>query len=264
MVIVMSLLLGACGGAPPTAVSSDRTGADASLGSPAAPRIAASRESSKPTPQAAAKRARPAVNCKKLKCIALTYDDGPSPKTTAKLIKILKKHKAKATFFQLGQLAKRHPKLVRKIHQMGSEVANHSWDHDSLNRKSVKGAHQDLKRASAAIEKGCRCRVRLMRPPYGATDKGVDKAAKKAGLAEILWDIDTLDWSSRNPGKIKRKVLRGAARNRIVLMHDIHRTTIAAQEDIIKGLKKRGYTLVTVSELLGKPKPGKRYPKSWR
>ncbi len=103
-----------------------------------------------------------------------------------------------------------------------------------------------------------------MRPPYGAIDKGVDKAAKKLGVAEILWDIDTLDWSSRNPSKIKRKVLRGAGRNRIVLMHDIHRTTIAAQAGIIKGLKKRGYTLVTVSELLGKPKPGKRYPKSWR
>lgn len=227
----------------------------------AAPRLAAS---PKAAPRAAAKPARRKVDCKKLKCIALTYDDGPSPKNTAKLIKILKKHKARATFFQLGQLARRYPKLVRKVHLAGSEVANHSWDHDSLNRKSVKGAYKDLKRASAALERGCRCRVRLMRPPYGATDRGVDKAARKAGLAEILWDVDTLDWSSRNPSKIKRKVLRGAKRNRIVLMHDIHRTTIAAQADIIKALKKRGYTLVTVSELLGKPKPGKRYPKSWR
>ncbi|GAB3755601.1 polysaccharide deacetylase family protein [Microlunatus parietis] len=260
----MSLLLGACGAAPPTSTApSERIVSEASAGRPVVPLTVAA-ASPKPTPNAAAKRSRPAVDCKKLKCIALTYDDGPNPRTTGKLIKILKKHKVRATFFQLGQLARRHPKLVRKIHRAGSEVANHSWDHDSLNRKSVKGAYRDLKRASAAIEKGCRCRVRLMRPPYGATDRGVTKAARKAGLAEILWDVDTLDWSSRNARKIKRKVLRGAARNRIVLMHDIHRSTIAAQEGIIRGLKKRGYTLVTVSELLGKPKPGKRYPKSWR
>lgn len=237
---------------------------DAPLASSAAPRTATSGESPHPTLNAAAERSRPAVDCKKLKCIALTYDDGPNPRTTPKLIKILKKYKAKATFFQLGQLAQRYPKLVRKVHRIGSEVANHSWDHDSLNRKSVKGTYRDLKRTSAVLEKSCRCRVRLMRPPYGATDKGVGKAAKKLGVAEILWDVDTLDWSSRNASKIKRKVLRGAGRNKIVLMHDIHRSTIAAQADIIKSLKERGYTLVTVSELLGKPKPGKRYPKSWR
>ncbi|MFC7624693.1 polysaccharide deacetylase family protein [Microlunatus sp. GCM10028923] len=258
----MSLVLGACGGAPPTTTtSSERPRVDAAVAPLAAPRAAAA---TRPAPKVAAKPARRAVDCKKLKCIALTYDDGPSPRTTPKLIKLLKKYKAKATFFQLGRLARRHPKLVRKIHKIGSEVANHSWDHDSLDRKSVKGAYQDLKRASAAIERSCGCRVRLMRPPYGATDRGVDKAAKKLGVAEILWDVDTLDWSSRDARKIKRKVLRGAGRNRIVLMHDIHRSTIAAQRDIIKGLQKRGYTLVTVSELLGKPKAGKRYPKSWR
>lgn len=205
------------------------------------------------------------MNCKskKVKCIALTYDDGPSPDTTPQLIKILKKYDAKATFFQLGYLAEEYPELVKEIHEMGSEVANHSWDHDDLRGKSTDGAYKDLKKTSGAIEKACGCTVTLMRPPYGSVDKGVDKAVKKLGLASIFWDVDTEDWKSHDPYDIKSSVVHGAKKNRIVLMHDIHQATIDAQEDIIEKLQEKGYTLVTVSELLGKTKPGKRYPKSW-
>lgn len=271
LLIGLSLLLGACGtvppgnaGSPPAATTG--TTSESPGGSSTAPPSSDAPDSPSPTPTPPASSEppeKPAVDCKKLKCIALTYDDGPSPGTTTELIKILKKHKAKATFFQLGSLAAEYPELVKEIHDIGSELANHSWDHDSLDRKSVDGAYQDMKKASEAIEKGCGCRITLMRPPYGATDKGVDKATKKLGLAQILWDIDTLDWDTHDPYDIKSKVLHGAAKNRIVLMHDIHQTTIDAQEDIIEGLQDKGYTLVTVSEMLGETTPGKRYPKSW-
>ncbi len=203
------------------------------------------------------------MNCKKEKCFALTFDDGPSPDTTPQLLRILKKRKAKATFFQLGKLAKEYPELVKEIHDMGSEVANHSWDHDSLDRKSVEGAYEDMKQANDAIEGACGCKVTLMRPPYGATDKGVDKATKKLGVAQILWDIDTLDWDTHDPYDIRSKVVHGAGKNRIALMHDIHQTTIDAVDEMIEELYEDGFKLVTVTEMLGETVPGKRYPKSW-
>ncbi|WP_161606122.1 polysaccharide deacetylase family protein [Microlunatus speluncae] len=216
-----------------------------------------------PTPTPTPTPTKPAVDCKKSKCFALTFDDGPSPDTTPQLLKILKKHKAKATFFQLGTLAKEYPELVKEIHDMGSEVANHSWDHDSLDRKSVDGAYEDMKKANEAIEAGCGCKVTLMRPPYGATDKGVDKATKKLGLAQILWDIDTLDWDTHDPYDIRSKVVHSAGKNRIALMHDIHQTTIDAVDEMIEELYEDDFKLVTVSEMLGDTVPGKRYPKSW-
>jgi peptidoglycan/xylan/chitin deacetylase (PgdA/CDA1 family) len=219
--------------------------------------------SDSPPPSAEPPPAKPTVDCKKKKCFALTFDDGPSPDTTPQLLRILKKYKAKATFFQLGTLAKEYPELVKEIHDMGSEVANHSWDHDSLDRKSPDGAYEDLKKTNEAIEAGCGCKVTLMRPPYGAVDKGVDKASKRLGLAEIFWDIDTLDWDTHDPYDIRSKVVHGAGKNRIALMHDIHQTTIDAVDEMIEQLQDDGFTLVTVSEMLTDAKPGKRYPKAW-
>lgn len=273
LLIVFSLLTGACGTVPPgpsatpPQPSSARPGPGGSEspteGTTASSPPASSQPPASSRPPESQEPEKPAVNCKKLKCIALTYDDGPSPETTPKLIKILKKHDVKATFFQLGSLASQYPEIVKDIHEQGSELANHSWDHDSLDRKSVDGAYQDIKKSSAAIEKACGCEVTLMRPPYGAVNKRVDKAAKKLGVAEIFWDVDTLDWQSHDPYDIRSKVLHGGGRNSIVLMHDIHATTIKAQDELIEKLLDKGYTLVTVSELLGTPKAGKRYPKSW-
>ncbi len=253
-----------CGAMPPgPGTPTDQTGGQPGPSSSGSASEQPSEPPDSPTPTPTPTPTKPAVDCKKVKCYALTFDDGPSPDTTPQLLKILKKHKAKATFFQLGKLAEEYPEIVKEIHELGSEVANHSWDHDSLDRKSVDGAYEDLKKANDAIEAGCGCKVTLMRPPYGATDKGVDKATKKLGVAQILWDIDTLDWDTHDPYDIRSKVVHGAAKNRIVLMHDIHQTTIDAVDEMIEELHEDGYTLVTVTELLGETVPGKRYPKSW-
>ncbi len=261
------LLISGCGAVPPGSAGSPPASngqgspSSSTSGQPSGPGQPSESTSESPSPSPTP--TAPAVDCKKKKCFALTFDDGPSPDTTPQLLKILKKHKVRATFFQLGSLAKEYPEIVKQIHDMGSEVANHSWDHDSLDRKSSEGAYEDLKKANEAIEAGCGCKVTLMRPPYGAVDKGVDKASKKLGLAEIFWDIDTLDWESHDPYDIRSKVVHGAGKNRMSLMHDIHQTSVDAVEDIIEELEEDGYTLVTVSEMLGDTVPGKRYPKAW-
>jgi peptidoglycan/xylan/chitin deacetylase (PgdA/CDA1 family) len=261
------LLISGCGAVPPGSAgspppTSGQQPSSSTSGQPSGPGQPSESSGEQPTPTPTP--TEPAVDCKQKKCFALTFDDGPSPDTTPQLLKILKKHKVRATFFQLGSLAKEYPEIVKQIHDMGSEVANHSWDHDSLDKKSPEGAYEDIKRANDAIEKGCGCKVRLMRPPFGAVDRGVDKAAKRLGVSEIFWDIDTEDWKTHDPYDIRSKVVHGAGKNRISLMHDIHQDSVDAVEDIIEKLEDDGYTLVTVSEMIGDTvPPGKRFPKSW-
>lgn len=102
-------------------------------------------------------------------------------------------------------------------------------------------------------------RTTLMRPPYGATNQTVRSVEGRLGLAEILWSVDPQDWKDRNTATVTQRVLAAAKPGAIVLMHDIHPTTVAAAPAIIDGLRKRGYRLVTVSQLLGKPTPGRTY-----
>ncbi len=114
-------------------------------------------------------------------------------------------------------------------------------------------------RTSTAIRSATGVAPRLIRPPYGARNAKVDQAAARAGLAEVLWDVDTLDWKKRNAKSVNKRVFTHARRGSIVLMHDIHPTTVAAIPSVVRGLRLRGYTLVTISELLGQPIAGRPY-----
>lgn len=197
------------------------------------------------------------VDCAKAKCIALTFDDGPGP-YTARLLDELRRAKAPATFFALGQRVETYPKVARRIVAEGHELASHTWDHRDLTTLTATDVRRQLTRTADAIEKATGKRPTLVRPPYGATNDTVRAAAKKAGEAVILWNIDTLDWKTRStPSTVKAAV--GAKRGSIVLMHDIHSSTVDAVPQIIEGLRAKGYTLVTVTDLLGSPQAGKAY-----
>lgn len=211
-----------------------------------------------PTPTPAPQPAGP--DCKKLKCIALTYDDGPFPDETGELLETLRRYKVKATFFMLGQNVKAYPDTVKEIVATGSELANHSWGHPSLPGLSNEGMRRELQRTNDAIEKATGVRTALMRPPYGATNKRLDRVTRQLGMSQIYWDVDTLDWKYRSTGRLVNYVLSNARRNEVVLMHDIHYSTVAAAPRIIRGLKAKGYTLVTVSELYPTLRAGGRYP----
>ena len=204
---------------------------------------------------------RPAgPNCAKLKCIALTYDDGPFPDEAGALVKTLRRYKVKATFFMLGQNVENYPDTVKDIAATGSELANHSWSHTSLPTLGNSGMRRELKRTNDAIAEVTGIQPTLMRPPYGANNKRLDQVCREVGLAEIYWDVDTLDWQNKDTDQLIDTVLDNAARNQVVLMHDIHPSTVAAAPQIIKGLKEEGYTLVTVSELYPTLRPGGHYP----
>ncbi|MEO3784654.1 polysaccharide deacetylase family protein [Actinocorallia sp. B10E7] len=206
----------------------------------------------------AADRQHARVNCAKAKCVALTFDDGPSS-GTSRLLKLLKQGGARATFFVVGPQARSRPGLVARAHADGHEIGDHTERHPQLTGLSSGRIRQELSGTRRTITKLTGTRPALFRPPYGATDRRVAAEARRLGLAQILWDVDTRDWRDRNSSIVARRAISGLHRGAIILMHDTHPTTIAAVPRILRTAKARGYTLVTVSELLGSPVPGRVY-----
>ncbi|WP_344991406.1 polysaccharide deacetylase family protein [Nonomuraea helvata] len=199
-------------------------------------------------------------DCSKLKCVALTFDDGPG-EYTARLLDLLRAHDVRATFFVVGQMveADKGGRLTRRIVEEGHEIGNHSWSHPALAGLPREQIERQLKRTDDLVEKLTGVRMRVMRPPYGSTNERVVAELRREGLAEILWSVDTLDWLNRVPAVVAKRA--GAAKpGSIVLLHDIHRSTVEAVPAILATLAKKGYTFVTVSELYGRtPAAGRSY-----
>lgn len=197
-------------------------------------------------------------DCDIKRCVALTYDDGPGL-PTPRLLDILARYRAPATFFLVGEMVKWRPSTARRTARAGHEVGVHTWDHTDLTTLSERQITSQLKRTLDIIRRVTGVRATLMRPPYGSTNRVVRRVARRLGLAEILWDVDTLDWRDRNATVVASRAIRNAHRNSIILMHDIRPTTVDAAARIIRGLRHRGFTLVTVTELLGRTTPGVSY-----
>ncbi|MFF8811458.1 polysaccharide deacetylase family protein [Streptomyces pactum] len=201
------------------------------------------------------------VDCREAKCVALTFDAGPG-KDTPRLLDILKEKKVHATFFLLGKNhVVRYPDVVRRIAEEGHEVANHTWTHPRLTDKNESEIRDELKRTQDAIEKITGRRPTLMRPPQGRTDDEVTKVSKELGLAQVLWSVTAKDYQTTDSDLIEERVLEQVDKDGIILLHDIYRGTVPAVPGIIDELKKRGYTFVTVPQLLapGVAEPGTVY-----
>ncbi|WP_063806718.1 polysaccharide deacetylase family protein [Streptomyces regalis] len=186
------------------------------------------------------------TDCSKAKCIALTFDDGPAAPETGTLLKHLAQYKARATFFVVGQNVATHPDIVRAEMKSGHEIANHSWNHPVLTNLTPAQIRSQLERTDAAIKDATGEEPTLFRPPYGAMDDSVKAATS---LSPVLWDVDTLDWKSHDPAKVAQTVISQAEPNDVVLIHDIHPTSVAAIPEILRTLTARGYNFVTVSHL---------------
>jgi peptidoglycan/xylan/chitin deacetylase (PgdA/CDA1 family) len=192
------------------------------------------------------------------KCVALTYDDGPGGGTPA-LLNTLAEYDARATFFVTGVPIMENPRTVRRAYAEGHEIANHTLGHPDLTGLGEGGIRSELATVQAQVYRETGYTPDLMRPPYGATDGEVAAVTADMGLAQILWSVDTHDWKDRDASVVKRRAVDGASHGAIILMHDIHETSIAASHDIIRELDARGYTMVTVSQLLGTVEPGEIY-----
>ncbi|MDH6564727.1 polysaccharide deacetylase family protein [Bacillus safensis] len=180
------------------------------------------------------------------KAIALTFDDGPNPATTSKILDALKANKGHATFFVLGSRVQYYPGMLADILKGGNEIGNHSYNHPLLTRLPLEEAVKQVKDTQQLIEKASGYTPTHFRPPYGGTNQDINHAI---GMKVTLWDVDPEDWKIRNSQQITNRVLSHAADGRTVLMHDIYESSAQAAVKIIHELTKQGYQLVTVSEL---------------
>ncbi len=198
------------------------------------------------------------------KIVALTFDDGPGP-YTAELLDFLKQEEVRVTFFVLGTRVDAYPKLIRRMAAEGHEIGNHSNAHNMLHKMDLLGVRNEMGKCAEKIEKLLGYRPTVMRCPGGNKNDAVHQYAKEAGIPIAYWSVDTLDWKSRNKDAILDIAFgkNGIKDGSIVLMHDIHKTTIPAAKEMILRLKEEGYVFVTTSELIharrGGIVPGKQY-----
>ena len=182
---------------------------------------------------------------KNKKMVALTYDDGPSI-YTPRILKTLKENNSVATFFVVGNRVPMYSDTVKKAYDMGCEIGNHTYEHKSLPNLSETEVKRQISKTNKEVKKAIGEKPVVMRPTGGATNTNIKKWV---GMPSIIWSIDTLDWKTRNADSTKRAVLDHVKDGDIVLMHDLYSATATASETIIPELVRRGYQLVTVSEL---------------
>jgi peptidoglycan/xylan/chitin deacetylase (PgdA/CDA1 family) len=194
--------------------------------------------------------------------IALTYDDGPNPEQTPRLMEILARHDARATFFLIGKWAEREPELVRELAAAGHALGNHTHNHPRMPFISDRAATEELRRCREAVESaGVRFSEvdgeMLMRPPYGSRRPGTLRTARAEGYVPVTWSVTCYDWRR---GATERKIARRAGRatgGDVILLHDgsdvgpaaDRSDSVAATEETLRTLTAQGYAFVSIPEL---------------
>ncbi|WP_223066215.1 polysaccharide deacetylase family protein [Paenibacillus caui] len=188
--------------------------------------------------------------------VALTFDDVPDPRFTQQILRVLKSKQVHATFFIVGNRARKHPDLVKAIKKNGHAIGNHSYSHPLLKKMSLADFQQQILKTERIVFRLTGIRPKLIRPPYGEINEEQVKWAKQNGYKIVNWNVDSLDWKGIGKEEVKHNVLSQTGPGSIILQHagggigtDLS-GTIAALPDIIDELKSRGYQFVTVPELL--------------
>jgi peptidoglycan/xylan/chitin deacetylase (PgdA/CDA1 family) len=186
------------------------------------------------------------------KLVALTFDDGPHPVYTPLLLDALKSVDATATFFVVGIRAEASPALLARMDREGHEVANHSYSHPNLTFLTRSAIEQELCRTSCVIREATGERPRFYRPPGGDVNSLVSDVAETLGMSGVFWTLDGLKYEQKpfSAAQLTDYVLQKVQPGAIVLLHNAPANTIAAVPDIVRGLKARGYTLTTMTELV--------------
>lgn len=183
------------------------------------------------------------------KLLALTFDDGPSENHTGKLLDALNEYDAKATFFLVGQNVGSNAELVRRMIDEGHEVGSHSWSHQDMTTLSQSEIVAELEQTDEAIYEAINTYPTVFRAPYGNIN---DLLLEQLDVPSIYWSVDTLDWETLDKDYVRSQILDRAYNGAIILLHDIHETTVNGTIEALQELQSKGYRLVTVSELLSR------------
>ncbi len=181
------------------------------------------------------------------KKIALTFDDGPNEKYTLPLLEGLRERGVKATFFLLGQEVTENPEIAKRIAQDGHMIGNHSFYHEDLCEMADDEAVIQVGRTNEVIYEVTGQYPQLLRPPFGRAPQDL---VFEPPMVEVLWTIDSRDWELSDVGTIMQNVLPEAEENAIILMHDSSQSSVQAALAIVDSLKERGYSFVTLDEIL--------------
>jgi peptidoglycan-N-acetylglucosamine deacetylase len=195
--------------------------------------------------------------------VALTFDDGPSPLYTSKILGLLKHYQAKATFFVLGSKVEQYPWLVKNILRGGHEVGNHSFTHLRLTKCDQPTRERELERTRLDLDLlGCPQEHKLIRPPYSAYDDKLTCYVAHTNRELVLWSIDSGDWRGLDASVIAENVLTRVRNGAIIVFHDSdeksqadRQPTVEALKIILPKLQAAGYRMVTVSELVSSHNP---------
>ena len=178
--------------------------------------------------------------------VAFTFDDGPHPDTTQRLLKEMKERGVKATFFLLGEKIEQYPGLAKEIAENGHQIGNHSYSHLGYAPEKEEAFLEEIRRTNRIIEEFVGKPCAFCRPPYGSWD---DAVAKKCELAPVFWDVETRDWEIKDKEQIIREVEGRVKDGDVVLFHDAYETTVDAAVYLMDVLKEKGFSFVTVEEL---------------
>ena len=199
------------------------------------------------------------LSCSVVKCVALTFDDGPGP-FDDRLLQILNDNDAKATFFLIGNKVAANPAGAKHIADAGMEIGSHTWEHPNMATIPPEDIASQFSRANDAITGATGRTPTLYRPAGGLSSEVVRETAARFGLAEILWDVIPFDWANdSNTAATRYMLMTHIKPGSVVLFHDTYSSTVDLVYQFIPVLKANRYRLVTVSELLGPRAPGSSY-----
>jgi peptidoglycan/xylan/chitin deacetylase (PgdA/CDA1 family) len=181
--------------------------------------------------------------------VALTFDDGPHPAFTARLLDLLKQEHVRATFFLVGKKVDEAPAMVARIAREGHEVANHTYNHSNLDKLTSKQAEAEIRQANDSIVRACGIKPTSFRPPGGHHKEVVYQAAAKQAMRTIFWTDDPGDFAKPTPDVIMARTLKDLDNGSDILLHDGIEPTMQMLPDLIARLRRDGYRFVTISEM---------------
>ena len=179
--------------------------------------------------------------------IALTFDDGPHPVYTPKLLDGLKERNVKATFFVVGKDIEGREDIIKRMDEEGHLIGNHTYDHVKITGLPEEEACAQITKTSELVKEITGKNTEFVRPPFGAWDKKLECGFE---MFPVLWSIDPLDWTTKNVDAVVQKVLSRAEENSIILLHDYYDSSVEAALKIVDALLERGFEFVTVDELV--------------
>jgi len=182
-----------------------------------------------------------------VKRVALTFDDGPHPVYTEQLLDGLSERGVKATFFVTGQNAELHPDIIKRLHDEGHLIGNHTYSHIQLTPANKETFKNELIQTNKIIKNITGEEVQYVRPPYGSWDKTLET---ELNMFPVLWNVDPLDWCTSNTNRVANSIIKNVSENSIILMHDYYDSSVKAALLVVDELIKGGYEFVTVDQIL--------------